>query len=161
MHPTASPTSDEEQLLRIARRRAQERGARHAGDLTPHETAALLRDRAITLVDVRSEDEWRQAGRVPGTTRIEWPVVDAPGPRQRFLAGLAALRTGGRPLVVLCRSGVRSECAARAAAEAGIDAVYNMLEGFEGAADASGRRGHVNGWMHARLPWIGHETVTA
>ena len=41
-----------------------------------------------------------------------------------------------------------------AALAAGYSRAYNVLEGFEGDKDASGQRGHVNGWRKARLPWV-------
>ena len=53
----------------------------------------------------------------------------------------AAVPEGARA-VLLCRSGVRSIAAARRATELGITA-YNILEGFEGDADAQGQRGNV------------------
>ena len=50
----------------------------------------------------------------------------------------------------LCRSGVRSDGAARLAAGAGYSNCYNILEGFEGGIDArTGRRGTLGGWRLA------------
>ncbi|MBF9267282.1 rhodanese-like domain-containing protein, partial [Acidovorax cattleyae] len=53
---------------------------------------------------------------------------------------------------LLCRSGVRSVAAARRAAELGLTA-YNILEGFEGDADAEGHRNRMGGWCFRGLPW--------
>ncbi|MFF8711888.1 rhodanese-like domain-containing protein [Streptomyces sp. NPDC015184] len=66
------------------------------------------------LLDVREKAEWK-AGHAPGT-------VHAP------LTGLAAgsalpAAARGRPLVVICRSGQRSQRAAKLLAERGADAV--------------------------------------
>lgn len=66
------------------------------------------------LLDVREEAEWR-TGHVPG-------AVHAP------LTGLAAgaaipVAARGRPLVVICRSGRRSQQAVKLLAERGADAV--------------------------------------
>jgi rhodanese-related sulfurtransferase len=57
-----------------------------------------------------------------------------------------------RPVLFLCRSGVRSAAAAEAAARAGYAHAYNVTEGFEGPLDADGHRG-VSGWKAAGLPW--------
>jgi rhodanese-related sulfurtransferase len=69
-----------------------------------------------------------------------------------FDAGIQALGAGGRKLVLLCRSGVRSIAAAQRATELGLQA-FNILEGFEGDPDAQAHRGHVGGWRLRGLPW--------
>jgi rhodanese-related sulfurtransferase len=112
------------------------------------------------LVDVRTQAEWRYVG-VPAAEPlgravgfVEW--VDADGrPNPGFLDALESLglRPGdGRPVVFLCRSGVRSLGAARAATAAGLGPAFNVLEGFEGGLDDAGHRGH-EGWRAAGLPW--------
>jgi rhodanese-related sulfurtransferase len=58
------------------------------------------------------------------------------------------------PLVFLCRSGQRSDAAARAAAAAGYTMAFNLLEGFEGPKDPDGHRGTLGGWRKAGLPWV-------
>jgi rhodanese-related sulfurtransferase len=59
---------------------------------------------------------------------------------------------GGKKLVLLCRSGVRSIAAAQRATELGVQA-YNILEGFEGDPDAQAHRGFKGGWRYRGLPW--------
>jgi rhodanese-related sulfurtransferase len=54
--------------------------------------------------------------------------------------------------VFLCRSGVRSVAAARAATAAGLGRSFNVLDGFEGGLDRAGHRGRA-GWRAERLPW--------
>ena len=56
-------------------------------------------------------------------------------------------------MLFICRSGVRSDGAARVALEAGYSNCYNVLEGFEGDKDANGQRNRIGGWRHAGLPW--------
>ena len=63
-----------------------------------------------------------------------------------------ALGAGGKKLVLLCRSGVRSIAAAQRATELGLQA-YNILEGFEGDPDANAHRGLTGGWRYHGLPW--------
>lgn len=132
----------------------------YAGDLTPQEAWDLLESEAgAILVDVRTEPEWRFVG-VPDASRlgkqaalIEWVSYPAMSPNAEFVAQLQA--TGvqpGQSIVFLCRSGQRSIGAAVAATAAGLGPAYNVLEGFEGATDAEGHRGH-EGWKAAGLPW--------
>jgi sulfur dioxygenase len=70
----------------------------------------------------------------------------------QFDAGIRAAADGGRKLVLLCRSGVRSIAAAQRATELGLQA-YNILEGFEGDPDANAQRGRRGGWRLQGLPW--------
>jgi rhodanese-related sulfurtransferase len=132
----------------------------YAGDLTPRQAwERLAHDDAAMLVDVRTEAEWAYVG-VPDTTDLGREVVLVQW--QRFPDGarnpdfLGQLRAAGArddtPLIFLCRSGVRSVAAARAAAAAGMTASYNVLEGFEGGLDGDGHRGR-DGWRAEGLPW--------
>jgi rhodanese-related sulfurtransferase len=136
--------------------------APYAGDLTPQEAwDLLLSDERAVLVDVRTEGEWQTIG-VPDTADagegrtafVEW--VDAFGrPNPAFLDGLTAAGVTAddpRPVVFLCRSGVRSVAAAVTATAAGLGPAYNVLTGFEGDVGPDGRRGH-QGWRAAGLPW--------
>ena len=59
-------------------------------------------------------------------------------------------------VIVMCRSGPRSAKAANALAKAGYTKVYNLIEGFEGAAVNKGpKKGQrtIDGWKNANLPW--------
>lgn len=138
--------------------------APYAGDLTPQEAWDLLAsDPRAVLVDVRTEGEWQTIG-VPDTADlpdgdertafVEW--TDGFGrPNPGFLDGLAAAGVVAgepRPVVFLCRSGVRSVAAATTATAAGLGPAYNVLTGFEGDVGPDGRRGHT-GWRAAGLPW--------
>lgn len=130
----------------------------YAGDITPQQAWDLLAaDPASTLVDVRTEGEWRAIG-IPDTASLEkQPVfsewVRAGGrPNQQFLEELKAAGVTDGPVVFLCRSGQRSIGAARLATAAGIAPSYNVLEGFEGAPGADGVRDQ-QGWKVAGLPW--------
>ena len=133
----------------------------YAGDLTPEAAYELLgSDADAVLVDVRSEPEWRFVG-VPDVSALgKEPLFvpwrgGAPDPAGTFAAELeaAGLRPGTDvPVVLLCRSGVRSVAAAEALAAAGAARAYNVLDGFEGALDEHGHRGGA-GWRAAGLPW--------
>jgi rhodanese-related sulfurtransferase len=82
-------------------------------------------------------------------------VVDVPAGtvNERFVDEVvAAGLTPGRPVYLLCRSGVRSKAAADALTAAGLGPAYNILDGFEGGHDADGHR-TVSGWKNAGLPW--------
>jgi rhodanese-related sulfurtransferase len=131
----------------------------YAGDLTPAEAYDLVRDNpGAVLVDVRTTAEWAQIG-IPDLSEIgkevvllQWQQSPDGSLNPDFTAQLAEAVTEGAPVLMLCRSGVRSVAAANAATAAGIGPAYNVTEGFEGGVDASGRRG-ATGWRAAGLPW--------
>ena len=54
----------------------------------------------------------------------------------------------GRPIYLICRSGIRSQAAAQFLAERGYHA-YNVTDGFEGPIDPDGHRG-ASGWRSRR-----------
>jgi rhodanese-related sulfurtransferase len=132
----------------------------YAGDLTPREAWELLeQDPKAVLVDCRTTAEWAHVG-VPQTDELDRDVVKIEwqhGTGQvndRFVDEVreALGEDADAPLVFLCRSGVRSVAAARAATDAGLGPSYNVLDGFEGGVGPDGRRG-ASGWRAEGLPW--------
>jgi rhodanese-related sulfurtransferase len=122
--------------------------------------AALRADPQAQLVDVRTDAEWAYVG-LPDLTAagkrpvlISWQVFPAMQVDAGFVDALrAAGFTPDHHLYFLCRSGVRSLHAARAAIQAGFPHAYNIADGFEGPPDQDGHRGTVAGWKVDGLPW--------
>ncbi|ORA80336.1 sulfurtransferase [Mycolicibacter kumamotonensis] len=129
----------------------------YAGDITPEQAWAILRDDpTATLIDVRTDAEWRFVG-LPDLTElgrevicIEW--VHSDGTANADFARELAARVPAGPAVFLCRSGNRSIPAAQTATAAGIVPSYNVLDGFEGQLDEHAHRGGT-GWRAVGLPW--------
>ena len=142
-------------LLQLAQERGRELGLPYAGALTPQEAFDLLRlAPGARLVDVRTRAEWDWVGRVSGAVEIEWNQYPGGVRNPNFLAELKRRVDPEAMVMFLCRSGVRSDGAARLATEAGYNACFNILEGFEGDKDANGHRNTVGGWRKVGLPWI-------
>lgn len=74
----------------------------------------------LQLVDCREPYEWR-AGRIEGAIHI---------PLNRIMAGATADLDPGKPVVVVCRSGNRSELASMMFQARGFEA-YNLEGGME------------------------------
>lgn len=74
----------------------------------------------VQLVDCREPDEW-EAGRIEGAIFI---------PLNRILAGEGADLATDRPVVVVCRSGNRSELASMMFQARGFES-YNLEGGME------------------------------
>ena len=105
------------------------------------------------LVDVRSKAEFDFVGRIPGAIEIEWATYPGMQPNPNFMASLEQQVDKEALVMFICRTGGRSHNAAVAAATAGYNESYNVLEGFEGDKNAKNQRNSVNGWRAANLPW--------
>jgi rhodanese-related sulfurtransferase len=115
----------------------------YAGAVSVEEAHELAQAGLAKIVDVRTRSEYDHVGRVEGTPLIEWRLDGEQHPDPRFLERLAAAYPDrSEPLLLICRSGVRSHYAAELAAQAGFTRVYNVLGGFE------------QGWRPAGLPWV-------
>lgn len=134
----------------------------YAGDVSPAAAwEALAKNPVAQFVDVRTAPEWSYAG-VPSLESLGkkahtvsyrlYPNFEL---NTQFLAQLErAVPDKAAPLYFLCRGGVRSREAAMLATQAGWQECYNVLCGFEGAANAHQQRGLVDGWKASNLPWV-------
>ena len=153
--PHARPDAESpEAILERARKRGRELGLPYAGAVTPQEAWALHRAGAAKFIDVRTVPEYEYVGRVPDTQLIEWRRFGENQPNPQFLQQLAAAAKPDTPVLFLCRSAARSHNAAAIATQAGYQAAFNILEGFEGELDAEGHRGTKSGWRYHGLPWV-------
>ena len=124
----------------------------YAGDLTPELAWQWVQEGRALLVDVRSDAEREWVGWVPGALGLAWKQWPGMALNPQFDDGVQQAQSSGKPLLMLCRSGVRSIAAAQRATELGAKA-YNVLEGFEGDPNADGHRGRMGGWRMRGLPW--------
>jgi rhodanese-related sulfurtransferase len=130
--------------------------------LEPAEAYKLAQEnpRAV-LIDVRSAMEFlfvghpKEAINVPWIDEPDW-VVDphfAAHVRQVMLGGVSLHHKGDAPVLLICRSGKRSQEAGELLLTEGFADVYNVLEGFEGEMDDNHHRSSVGGWRYHGLPW--------
>ena len=124
----------------------------YAGDIDPELAWNWVQQGRAVLVDVRTDAEREWVGFVPGALALAWKQWPGMSINPGFDAGVQQAAAAGLPLLMLCRSGVRSIAAATRATELGAQA-YNVLEGFEGDPNAQGHRGRMGGWRHRGLPW--------
>lgn len=125
-------------------------------NLLPKEAWQRLQQQPDTLfVDVRMEIESLYVGRPPGVENIPWyEYPDLTPDPARFVA--AVEREAGRkdrPVLLICRSGVRTETAGQALEAAGFTDVAHVVHGFEGDLDEQFKRSTLNGWRYDGLPW--------
>lgn len=142
-------------ILQLARQRGAAHSLPYNGAVLPTEAYFLLQHWPdAVLVDVRSQAEWQFVGVVPNALCVEWRSFPGMQPNPLFLAQLREKVALDVPLLLMCRSGARSDEAARTALQAGYTSVYNVLEGFEGDRDGASQRNRINGWKAHGLPWI-------
>ena len=141
-------------VLDRVRQEARRSGLPYAGSVPPLEAWALVQAGAAVLVDVRSAEERKFVGQVPGSQHVAWATGTALTRNPRFVRELEAKVRKDEPVLLLCRSGKRSALAAEAATKAGFTSVFNVLEGFEGELDSQQRRGTADGWRFRGLPWV-------
>ncbi len=139
--------------LESARADAAARGLPYAGGVPPRDAWALVQSGAATLVDVRTAEERKFVGHVPGSLHVAWATGTSLTRNPRFARELESKVRKDAVVLLLCRSGKRSALAAEVAAKAGFTQVFNVLEGFEGEIDAAQHRGTADGWRFRGLPW--------
>lgn len=153
---TQSPTSvaDLGSALESIRAVALSTGLAYAGAVPPTLAWELFNSKDAVLVDVRTAEERKFVGHVPGSVHVPWATGTSLIRNPRFVRELEAKAGKQTTILLLCRSGKRSVLAAEAAAHAGFTRVFNILEGFEGELDDKQQRGGQDGWRRQGLPWV-------
>lgn len=152
-----SSSLPEELILKIiagARTAGVELGLPYAGRVTPKEAWQLLNSGAAQVVDVRTSEERKFVGHVPNTLHVAWQTGTSLNKNPRFVREVEAKVRKDSVVLLLCRSGKRSNDAAIALASAGFGDVYNIAEGFEGDLNGQTQRGELGGWRYWGLPWV-------
>jgi len=134
----------------------------YAGDITPTQAWKILEDQPnAVLIDVRTAAEWAWVGQTDLSSLekthscVEWIRFPGGVPNDGFITDVRTKEISQDvPILLLCRSGVRSQHAAIALTQAGYKTCYNISGGFEGEHDDQSHRGHKNGWKVDGLPWI-------
>ncbi len=124
--------------------------------LTPKEAYAFLQATPdALLIDVRSEIEFLFVGHPVGAIHVSWNDGPDWEVNPHFVGEVKKLAGNGgqRPILLICRSGNRSEAAGEALLAAGFTEVYNVAHGFEGELDDNHHRNSISGWRFDGLPW--------
>jgi len=124
-------------------------------NLTPQQSWDLMQsDSSAIMIDVRTKMEHTFLGRPLNAVHVPWKEAPEWLLNAAFVAQVEQLVTDkSAPVLLLCRSGVRSLEAASALESAGYTHLINILDGFEGALDDNKHRGNISGWRYSQLPW--------
>lgn len=90
-------------------------------DVDVGEAARLVAAGEVHVVDVRTPEEYRELGHVPGAILL---------PLDLIVSGVATLPRDGRPLLVHCEHGIRSVYACDVLERAGFEGLLNLRGGL-------------------------------
>ena len=131
--------------------------------ISSNSAAQMLSDDPRTiLVDIRSGMEFLFVGHPVGAVHLPW--IDEPDwvINPHFVAEVRKLMLGGAvcdvdegcaSIVLICRSGKRSQEAGKVLLAAGLSNIYHINEGFEGDLNEHHQRSSIGGWRFHGLPW--------
>lgn len=112
--------------------------------ITAAQAYALAQNRELTIVDIRTPQEWRATGVGEGVTPL---TMHHPLGVAGFAAAMTKLVSGekSRPIALICQTGNRSARMQRYLSEQGFTEVLDISEGMAGSF---GKRG----WIRSGLP---------
>ncbi len=126
----------------------------------PEAWGICQKDPRTLLIDVRSSMEFLFVGHPQGALHVAW--IDEPDwvINKNFVTEIRKLVLGGLKetdndvrIILICRSGNRSDEAGKLLLKSGMQNIYNIDEGFEGKLDKNHHRSSVGGWRFHGLPW--------
>jgi rhodanese-related sulfurtransferase len=113
----------------------------HAAEiLTATEAFAKAATGKITLIDIRTPEEWAKTGSGAGAKRLDMRREDFVDTLDKILGG-----DKSRPVALICARGVRSSRLSRALREGGYTNIIDVPEGMLGSYAGPG-------WLERGLP---------
>ena len=111
------------------------------------------------LIDVRTSAEHKYVGFPENSILIPW--FDEPDLNSDPSAFCEAVNNHlsdrsdilSTELILICRSGFRSNEALKCLQNNGFTCVSHVASGFEGDLDENDHRGNLNGWRNDGMPW--------
>ena len=111
------------------------------------------------LIDVRTSAEHKYVGFPENSILIPW--FDEPDLNSDPSAFCEAVNNHlsdrsdilNTELILICRSGFRSNEALKCLQSNGFTCVSHVASGFEGDLDENDHRGNLNGWRNDGMPW--------
>ena len=111
------------------------------------------------LIDVRTRAEHKYVGFPDNSILIPWfdePDLES-DPDTFYESVLDALSDRNDAmdieLILICRTGFRSNEALKCLQSKGFTCVSHVASGFEGDLDENDHRGNLNGWRNDGMPW--------
>ena len=111
------------------------------------------------LIDVRTRAEYKYVGFPENSILIPWfDEPDLESDPDAFYASVIAELSNrsdamDTELILICRSGFRSNEALKCLQSKGFTCVSHVASGFEGDLDENDHRGNLNGRRNDGMPW--------
>ena len=112
----------------------------------------------VRLIDIRSTQEFLFVGHPVGALHIPW--LDEPDwvPNAAFVDQVRSVMSevegdSQPPLMLICRSGERSNEVGQLLSGAGLVNIFSVTDGFEGPLNQNNHRSQLAGWRSEGLPW--------
>jgi len=122
--------------------------------LTPKEAHQFTIEHPdAVMIDCRSEMEFLFVGHPVGAHHVAWNELPDWEVNPHFVGQVKKISSINRPIVLICRSGNRSQEAGEELERAGFTRVYNVSHGFEGELNDQHQRNSISGWRREGLPW--------
>ena len=128
------------------------------GHLTSLEASKLLQENPeAQLIDIRTSMEFLFIGHPTVSIHIAWmddPDWEINPTFYKEINQIQKASTNNNcPILLICRSGNRSEKAGLELIEKGMTNIYHVTDGFEGERDENHQPGTLDGWRFNGLPW--------
>lgn len=92
----------------------------------------VLKNEGVVLIDIRTEDEWRQTGVVEGSHRVTFFDANGNYDANTWINTIGEFTDKDKPVVLICLSGSRSRVVTNwMANKLGYSAVYNYQPGIQ------------------------------
>ena len=113
-------------------------------ELSAPEAHRLAAEGDLTLIDIRTPEEWRHTGVASGARLVN---MVHPGGTEGFVRDILAQVDGDpdAPIGLICRTGNRTTHVQRVLASHGFSRIYNITEGMAGSSAGPG-------WIERGLP---------
>lgn len=100
-------------------------------NLSSEQLLSMQQNNAL-VVDIRTVDEWRQTGVIPGSHQLEFFNAQGAYDADRWLQQLNAQRQSPeQPIILVCRSGNRSKTVGNfLAKQLKMDNIYHLEQGM-------------------------------
>lgn len=128
------------------------------GHLSSLEASELLKKHPeAKLIDIRTSMEFLFIGHPSNSIHIAWMEDPDWEINPNFYKEINQIQKASTnnncPIILMCRSGNRSEKAGLELLEKGMENIYHVTDGFEGELDVNQQRGNIGGWRFHNLPW--------
>ncbi len=91
---------------------------------------ARLAASGVTVIDIRTEPEWKETGVVSGSKLLTFFDEKGRADPPAWLAKVKAVAQPDQPVVLICRSGNRTRAATQFLSQQGYKTVYNVTGGL-------------------------------